>query len=38
VVGPQERQEIAANVAYYQSRYPIAYQSPTGEYVIFRVG
>jgi hypothetical protein len=38
VIGPQERQEIAANVAYYQSRYPIAYQSPTGEYVIFRVG
>jgi hypothetical protein len=38
VIGPQERQEIAANVAYYQSRYPIAYQSPTGEYVIYRVG
>ena len=38
VIGPQERQEIAANVPYYESRYPLAYQSPTGEYMIFRVG
>jgi hypothetical protein len=38
VIGPQERGEIAANVTYYESRYPLAYKSPTGEYMIFRVG
>jgi hypothetical protein len=38
VIGPQERGEIAANVNYYESRYPLAYKSPTGEYLIFRVG
>ncbi len=38
VIGPQERQEIAANVAYYEGRYPRVYRSPTGEYEVFRVG
>ncbi len=38
VIGPQERQEIAANVAYYEGRYPRVFRSPTGEYEIFRVG
>jgi hypothetical protein len=38
VVGPQERTEVRADLPYYQSRYPVVYQSPGGTYQIFRVG
>jgi hypothetical protein len=38
VIGPQELTEVGANVPYYQSRYPMVYQSPHGEYEVFRVG
>jgi hypothetical protein len=46
VIGPAERGENpqiewknnrAANVIYFASRYPMAYQSPSGEYEVFRV-
>jgi hypothetical protein len=37
VIGPQELREQAANLAYYQTRYPMVYQSPAGEYQIYRV-
>ena len=38
VIGPQELTELGANVPYYQSRYSTVYQSPHGEYEIFKVG
>jgi hypothetical protein len=37
VIGPGELQDAGANLAYYQGRYPTVYQSPSGEYQIFRV-
>jgi hypothetical protein len=38
VIGSQEASaEIAANVPYYQTRYPMAYQSPTGEYQVYKI-
>ena len=37
VIGPQELKEIGANVVYYQTRYPMVYQSPAGEYQIYKI-
>ncbi len=37
VIGPQELKEIGANLAYYQTRYPMVYQSPAGEYQIYKI-
>jgi len=38
VIGPQELTEAGANVPYYQSRYSKVYESPHGEYEVFKVG
>ena len=38
VIGSQEASpEIAANVPYYQTRYPVAYQSPSAEYQVYKI-
>jgi hypothetical protein len=38
VIGPQEQgTEIRANVAYYQSQFPMVYRSPTGEYEVYKI-
>ncbi|HEV3231840.1 MAG TPA: hypothetical protein VG245_06270 [Candidatus Dormibacteraeota bacterium] len=48
VIGPEERgREVtcyagldgpAANAAYFAANYPVAYRSPAGEYLVYRVG
>jgi uncharacterized membrane protein len=38
VIGPQEQgPEIRANVPYYQNQFPMVYQSPTGEYQVYKI-
>lgn len=37
VIGPSERQDAGARIDYYQGRFPLVYQSPGGEYMIFRI-
>jgi hypothetical protein len=38
VVGPYETRDIGVDEAFYKSRYPVAYRSPTAEYTVYKVG
>jgi hypothetical protein len=38
VIGPQELHEENANLDYYKGHYPLAYQTPAGEYYVFAIG
>jgi uncharacterized membrane protein len=37
VIGPNERNEVGANVPYFEQRYALAYRSPRSEYEVFEV-